>query len=288
MPRLPLERHNPRLLEQELRSSKTTRPLVLAFLGAVAVFGADPVLPKELDGVGVDEKLGDKIDLSLEFMATDGYPKPLSNYFGKGRPVILNLVYYTCPMLCNLVLNGQVNVLREIPWTPGTEYDIVTISIDPTETWNLANEKRATMLSSFDRPAPGWHFFTDYNSNVKKLAEQVGWRYKYDPRGKQYAHSSAIMVLTPEGKISRYLYGIKYKPRDVRLALAEASEEKVGMTFERVLLMCFHYDPSAGSYVAFATNFMKLGGVLTMALIGFFLYRMWRSERRVPVTHAKV
>jgi protein SCO1/2 len=266
--------------ERELaRNSKIGFVLGLV-LGVTSAMGADPPLPNELDGVGVDEKLGETIDLSLEFMATDGYPKPLSNYFGKGRPVILNLVYYTCPMLCNLVLNGQTNVLREIPWTPGKEYDVVTISIDPTETWNLAIEKRATVLASFDRPAPGWHFFTDYNGNVKKLAEQVGWRYKYDPRGKQYAHSSAVMILTPEGKVSRYLYGIKYNPRDVRLALAEASEEKIGMTFERVLLMCFHYDPQAGSYVVFATNFMRLGGLLTVLAIGFFLYRMWKGDRR--------
>lgn len=258
---------------------KNALALGLIFVAALPLRAADPPLPRELEGVGVDEKLGETIDLSLEFMATDGYPKPLSNYFRKGKPVILNLVYYTCPMLCNLVLNAQVNVLREIPWTPGTEYDIVTISIDPTETWNLAVEKRATLLSSFERPAPGWHLFTDFNGNVKKLADQVGWRYKYDPRGKQYAHSSAIVILTPEGKISRYLYGIKYKPQDVRLALAEASEEKIGMTIERVLLMCFHYDPKAGSYVLFATNFMKLGGVLTVLAIGFFLFRMWRGER---------
>jgi protein SCO1/2 len=270
-----------------LARSRPIPACVLLALGALSAEAADPVLPRELEGVGVDEKLGEKIDLNLEFMATDGYPKPLKNYFGKGRPVILNLVYYTCPMLCNLVLNGQTNVLREIPWTPGKEYDVVTISIDPTETWNLAIEKRATVMASFDRPAPGWHFFTDYNGNVKKLADQVGWRYKYDPRGKQYAHSSAIMILTPEGKISRYLYGIKYNPRDVRLALAEASEEKIGMTIERVMLMCFHYDPQAGSYVVFASNVMKLGGVLTVLAIGFFLYRMWRSERRGPAASAK-
>ncbi len=260
----------------------TSSKVAILALAAVSAFAADPVLPKELQDVGVDEKLGNKIDLSLEFMGTDGYPHALSKYFNQKRPVILNLVYYTCPMLCNLVMNGEVASLREIPWTPGKEYDVVTISIDPTETWNLAVQKRATILSSFERPAPGWHFFTDYNSNVKKLAQQVGWKYKFDERGKQYAHASAIMVLTPEGKVSRYLYGIKYNPRDVRLALAEASEEKIGMTVERVLLMCFHYDPQAGSYVVFATNVMKIGGVLTMLAIGFFLYRLWSREKRKP------
>lgn len=253
--------------------------LITAILAPALALGADPVLPRELEGVGVEEKLGAQVDLSLEFMATDGYTKPLSKYFGQGRPVILNLVYYTCPMLCNLVLNGQVSVMREMPWTPGKEYDIVTISIDPTETWNLALDKRAVLLSSFDRPAPGWHFFTDHNGNVKKLAEQVGWRYKFDPRGQQYAHASAIVVLTPEGKVSRYLYGIKYKQRDVRLALAEASESKVGMSFERVLLMCFHYDPSAGSYVMTATWIMRLGGALTALAIAWFIRRQFAGER---------
>ncbi len=267
-----------RLREQELNRSSRVALWVLA--AVLPCFAADPQLPKELEGVGVDEKLGNQIDLNLEFMGTDGYPKPLSKYFNQGRPVILNLVYYTCPMLCNLVLNGEVASLRDIPWTPGKEYDVVTISIDPAETWNLAVEKRATVLSSFERPAPGWHFFTDYNGNVKRLADQVGWRYKFDPQGKQYAHASAIMILTPEGKVSRYLYGIKYPARDVRLALAEASEEKIGMTVERVLLMCFHYDPAAGAYVVFATNVMKLGGLLTMTVIGFFLWRLWRKERR--------
>lgn len=249
---------------------------------STAIFAADPPLPKELQDVGIEEKLGAQIDLSLEFMGTDGYTKPLSKYFHQGRPVILNFVYYTCPMLCNLVLNGETAALREIPWTPGKEFDVVTISIDPTETWNLAVDKRATVLASYDRPAPGWHFFTDHNGNVKKLAAQAGWRYKFDERSKQYAHASAIMVLTPEGKISRYLYGIKYKPRDMRLALAEASENKIGMTMERVLLMCFHYDASAGTYTVFANNVMKLGGVITLLAIGFFLFRMWRNERTRP------
>ncbi len=252
-------------------------------LGSVCapVWAKDPEKPRELEGVGVDEQLGRNIDLNLEFMGLDGYPKALKQYFRQGRPVILNLVYYTCPMLCNLVLNGETNVLREIPWTPGKEYDVITISIDPTETWNLAANKRQTVLASFDRPAPGWHFFADYQGNVKKLAEQVGWRYKFDAKTQQYAHSSAIMILTPEGKVSRYLYGIRYKPQDVRLALAEASEEKIGpLTVDKLLLWCFHYDPKAGAYVVAATNVMKAGGVLTMLAIGLFLLKMFRGERK--------
>jgi len=261
-------------------SNQSRRILAVLTLSGVSVLAADPALPRELEGVGVEEKLGQTIDLRLEFMGTDGYPRALSTVFGRKRPVILNLVYYTCPMLCNLVLNVQVAALREIPWTPGKEFDVVTISIDPAETWNLAVEKKAAILSSYDRPAPGWHFFTDYQGNVKRLAEQVGWRYRYDARGGQYAHASAIMVLTPEGKVSRYLYGIRYNPRDLRLALAEASEEKIGMTLERLMLMCFHYDPAAGSYVVFATRVMKLGGMLTVAVIAAFLWRLWRTDSR--------
>lgn len=258
-----------------------TKLFAAALSLAVLAIAKDPEKPRALEGVGVDEKLGQSIDLNLEFMGTDGYPKALKSYFGQGRPVILNLVYYSCPMLCNLVLNGQTSVLREIPWTPGKEYDVVTISIDPTETWNLAANKKQTVLASFDRPAPGWHFLADHQGNVKKVADQVGWRYKYDERTSQYAHSSAIMILTPEGKVSRYLYGIKYKPRDVRMALAEATEEKIGpMTAEKLLLWCYHYDPQAGTYVVFAENVMKGGGVLTVLAIGLFLWRMWSGERR--------
>ncbi len=237
--------------------------------------------PAELQGVGVEEKLGGNIDLDLTFTAEDGYQKPLRSYFSKGRPVILNLVYYTCPMLCNLVLNAQTEAIRNIPWTPGKEYEIVTISIDPTENYGIARNKKAAYLTSFEREAPGWHFLTDYNGNVARLARQVGFGYRLDERTGQYAHSAVIFVLTPEGKISRYLYGVKFKPLDIRLSLAEAAEGRTGMTVEKFLLYCFHYDPAAKSYTLFARNMMRSGGVVVLLIFGFVLYRFWRRERQL-------
>ncbi len=262
------------------RISSLTAGIAAALLLCAPVFGvAEQPRPQELEGVGINEKLNQPVDLDLTFVAESGYPVKLREYFRKGKPVILNLVYYTCPMLCNLVLNAQTTALRSIPWTPGAEFEVVTISIDPTEHFGMAREKKAVYLSSYDRPAPGWHFLADHEGNVKKLADQVGFRYKFDERQGQYAHAAAIMILTPEGKISRYLYGIKFSARDVRLALTEASEGKFGIS-DRLLLLCFHYDPQTRSYVLFATNVMRGGGALAALILGIILWRYWRREQQ--------
>jgi protein SCO1/2 len=183
-------------------------------------------------------------------------------------------------MLCTLILNGQTEAMRKIPWTPGKEYEVVTISIDPRESFDVAQKKKAIYMSSFDRPAPGWHFLTDRDGNVQRLAKQVGFNYRYDPRIEQYAHAAAIMVLTPQGKMARYLYGIRFSPRDLRFALAEASEGRSTLTVEKILLFCYHYDPKAGAYVWFALNLMRAGGALTILAFAFFGWRMFRSERK--------
>ena len=248
-------------------------------LFAVIALSAEPSLPPQLQGIGIEEKLGRQIDLDLEFTNERGYPVALRSFFQKDKPVLLNLVYYACPMLCNLVLNGQTQVLREVPWTPGNEFEIVTISIDPSETFDLANRKKQMYLESYGKPAPGWHFLTDYRGNAKKLANQVGFQYRWDERSQQFAHAAAITFLTPEGKVSRYLYGIRFKARDVRLALTEASESKLGITIDKVLLFCFHYDPAARSYVLFARNVMRGGGLLTIFILGAILFGLWRGER---------
>jgi protein SCO1/2 len=238
------------------------------------------VRPAQLDGVGIDEHLGSPVDLNLMFTGEDGYPVRLGQFFNQGRPVILNLVYYNCPMLCTLILNGQTEAMRKIPWTPGKEYEVVTISIDPRESFDVAQKKKAIYMSSFDRPAPGWHFLTDRDGNVQRLAKQVGFNYRYDPRIEQYAHAAAIMVLTPQGKMARYLYGIRFSPRDLRFALAEASEGRSTLTVEKILLFCYHYDPKAGAYVWFALNLMRAGGALTVLAFALFGWRMFRSERK--------
>jgi len=247
-------------------------------LGNQGVLPAN-VRPAQLVGVGIDEHLGAPVDLNLTFTAENGYPVRLGDYFQQGRPVVLNLVYYNCPMLCTLVLNGQVEAMRNIPWMPGKDYDVVTITIDPHESFADAQKKKAIYLASYERPAPGWHFLADRDGNVKKLAEQVGFNYRYDGRIQQYAHPAAIMVLTPEGRMARYLYGIKYSARDLRFALAEASVGRSTMALEKILLFCYHYDPKASGYVLFALNLMRAGGVLSLVVILIFLRFMIRAER---------
>lgn len=262
-------------------------PVLLAALAAAAPVCAQlPAhqTPPELQGVGIDEKLGQKIDLSLEFIGEDGYPHALREYFSSGRPVILNLVYYSCPMLCSLVLNGQTEALRAIPQTAGKEFEIVTVSIDPTENYRLAAAKRQAYLASYERSDHGWHFLADYQNHAARLAEQVGFRYRWDDRTKQYAHAAAIMVLSPAGMVSRYLYGVRFRPLDLRLALAEAAEGRTGVT-DRILLYCFHYDPAARSYTMVAMNLMRAGGLLALLALGFALFRLWRRERLMASTH---
>jgi protein SCO1 len=263
--------------------------LIPYVLFAAPVFAAEEPLPRELEGVGIQEKLGGRIDLDLYFTAENGQQVPLRTYFSKSKPVVLNLVYYSCPMLCNLVLNGQLGVLRETAWVPGNEFEIVTISIDPMENWGLALNKKRYYMEAYGKDAyTGWHFMTDYEGNVKKLAEQVGFSYKWDTRTKQFAHAAAIMVLTPDGRVSRYLYGIKPKPRDFRLALTEASEGKLGTFTDAILMFCFHYDPNARSYVPFARNIMRAGGVLTMLIVGGMLLFLFSRDRTRPLPNELV
>ncbi|HEY4363939.1 MAG TPA: SCO family protein [Bryobacteraceae bacterium] len=236
-------------------------------------------VPLQLEGVGIDEHLGKPIDLNLTFIGEDGYPVPLKNFFHTGRPVIIDLVYYSCPMLCNLILNGQVEAMRDIDWTPGTQFDVVTISFNPMESFDLARQKKQGYMASYDRPGATWHFMTDDHGNAKRLAEEMGFHYRYDAKQEQFAHPSAIMVLTPEGRIARYLYGIKYRSRDLKFSLAEASAGRYTNALDKLILFCYHYDPQANAYVLFAGRFMRAGGALTVLILGFFLWRMIRTER---------
>ncbi|HYO80176.1 MAG TPA: SCO family protein [Bryobacteraceae bacterium] len=267
---------------QRFRSSRISS---LALLLASLCAAQENRLPSELEGVGVDEKIGSTVNLDLEFTAENGYQQPLRSFFKSGKPVVLNLVYYRCPMLCNLVLNAQTKVMKQVAWTAGAEYDVVTISIDPQEGFNLAQAKKKWYIEQYGREqaSSGWHFLTDYQGNAKRLADQVGFRFRWDFKTEQWAHAAVIMMLTPEGRISRYLYGLDYKPRDMRLALTEASEGRLGTVGDRLLLFCFHYDPVSRSYVPFAKNLMKLGGVVTVLVMGMILSFLWRRERRRTV-----
>ena len=185
-------------------------------------------------------------------------------------------------MLCNLVLNGQTAAMRDLAWTAGKEFDVVTISIAPDETFDLAQAKKSFYLETYGRPEArrGWHFLTDYKGNTRRLADQVGFKYRWDAKTEQWAHSAAIMLLTPDGRISRYLYGVRFKDRDLRLGLTEASEGKLGTIGDKLLLFCFHYDPEAKGYVPFARNLMKAGGGLMVLVMGIAISVLFRRERR--------
>ena len=242
--------------------------------------------PRQLEDVGITEHLGETIPLGLEFVNQAGEQVRLEQYFTSERPVILNLVYYNCPMLCNMVLNGFVKALGAIDLEIGRDFDIVTVSIDPTEGPELAAAKRENYLKSLGQPdaGQGWHFLTGAEGNIKRLADTVGFDYRYDENQKQYAHAAAIFVLTADGRLSRYLYGIEFVPKDLRLALLEASDGKIGNTIDQLILFCYHFDSQANSYVLAAMNVMRLGGGLTVVLMALLLLPVWYRSWRGPVT----
>ncbi|MGA8143564.1 MAG: SCO family protein [Candidatus Acidiferrales bacterium] len=237
------------------------------------------VRPELLKDVGIDQKLNDSVPLDLTFRDENGQTVALRQYFGD-KPVVLSLVYYNCPMLCTQVLNGMERSLKDVPMDIGKQFSVVTVSIDPTERPVLASAKRALYTGLYGRPgaAEGWHFLTGDEAQIKQLANAVGFRYAYDAQSKQFAHASAIMILTPEGKISRYLYGIQYSTRDLRLGLVEASEGKIGTPVDQILLFCYHYDPATGKYSLLISRVIKAAGVFTILVIGIGIFLLARSE----------
>jgi protein SCO1/2 len=237
------------------------------------------VRPELLKDVGIDQKLNDSIPLGLTFKDESGNAVELRQYFGQ-KPVILSLVYYSCPMLCTQVLNGLMRSLRDIPMDAGKQFNVVTVSIDPTERPVLAAAKQALYTGFYGRPgaAEGWHFLTGDAQNIKQLASAVGFRYAYDAESKQFAHASGIILLTPEGKISRYFYGITYHERDLRLGLVDASAGKIGTLTDQVLLFCYHYDPVTGRYGLLISRIVKLAGVLTVLGIAILILLLSRHQ----------
>jgi protein SCO1 len=238
---------------------------------------AASVLPPGLRNVGIDQKLNQQIPLGLAFRDEAGRERPLAFYFGS-RPVILALVYYQCPMLCTQILNGLTISLRGMSLESGRDFEVVAVSIDPTETPVLAARKKTEYLRRYARGPWGWHFLTGDEPQIQQLAAATGFRYAYDPRTKQFAHASAIMVLTPSGRLSRYFYGIEYAPRDLRLGLVEASENKIGSPVDQLLLYCYHYDPATGKYSAIVMNIVRLAGAVTLLVLGAGLIWLWRRD----------
>jgi len=237
------------------------------------------VRPELLKEVGVDQKLNDQVPLNLAFRDEHGNPVELAQFFGT-KPVILTLVYYNCPMLCTQVLNGLDRSLQLIPMEIGKDFNVVTVSIDPTDRPVIAEAKQAMYAGMYRRPGAqyGWHFLTGDEPQIKQLADSVGFRYAYDSDSKQYAHASAIMLLTADGKISRYFYGVSYPERDLRLGLVEASQGKIGTPVDQVLLFCYHYDPHTGKYGLLISRMIQLGGLATVLIGGIFLIVLFRGE----------
>ncbi len=264
----------------------------LCFPAAARAQFADPtqnigVRPELLKQVGIDQKLNDQIPLDLTFRDEHSNPVQLRQYFGQ-KPVILSLVYFTCPMLCTQVLNGLERSLELQTLDIGKDFNVLTVSIDPTDTARVAEAKQELYTGMYRRPgaAQGWHFLTGQDTQIKQLANAVGFRYAYDPDSKQYAHASVIILVTPEGKISSYLFGIQYPHRDLRLALTEASEGKIGSPVaDAILLFCYHYDPHTGKYGLVISHVIQAAGCATVLAMGILIAFLSLKERYALPPH---
>jgi protein SCO1/2 len=241
--------------------------------------------PSVLNGVGVDQRLNTQLPLNLMFTDETGQQVPLSSYFGK-RPAILALVYYKCPMLCSEELNGLTSALEMVRFVPGKDFDIIVVSIDPTEGPALAAAKKAIYVKRYGRPetAGGWHFLTGTQTNIDALTRAVGYRYVKipGPDGKltQFAHASSIQIVTPEGKLAQYYMGVEYSPKDMLLGLDEASSNRIGSPVDNILTYCYHYDPQTNTHSLIVARVVQLGGLLTMVLLGGFMTVMFRRDYR--------
>lgn len=269
-------------------SARNALPLLALLLGLVCVLFGGPAfgqstdtLPAELKDVAINQRLNEQLPLDTVFKDEDGHDVRLGQYF-QARPVLLNFVYYECPMLCTEVLNGLVSSLRVLQFTPGKEFEIVTISFDTRDTPALARAKKENYLKDYRRQGAGkgWHFLTGTEASIQKVTQAAGFEYKWIPQDKQFAHAAGIMILTPKGRLARYFYGIEYSSRDIRLALVEASENKIGSPTDQVLLYCFHYDPKTARYSASILNFVRAGGVLTVIGLGILFVKLNSTSKK--------
>lgn len=252
----------------------------LAILTAGAARG-QPLDPTVGEQIGIDQRLGERVPLDLAFRDESGAEVRLEDLLGE-RPAVLSLVYYECPMLCTQVLNGLLRSLRVLSLDVGREFDVITVSIDPGETPALAEAKKKEYVGRYGRDGAvgGWHFLTGTRDRIEELARAVGFRYEYDPETDLYVHASGIMVLTPQGELARYFYGVEYAPKDLRLGLIEAAEERIGTAVDQVLLLCYQYDPTTGKYGLAILNSLRVAGAATVAVLAALVIGWIRRERR--------
>jgi protein SCO1/2 len=238
--------------------------------------------PFVLDQIGIEEHMGETIDLNLQFKDEFGKDVRLGTYFAD-KPVFMILIYYECPTLCSLHLNALIKMLKDFEWRVGDKYEFVAISIDPDESPKLAKKKLESYLKEYSHPETrdGWHFLTGDQENITKIASQIGFKYAWDPAQEQFAHAAAAYVLTPEGKISFYHYGLMIEPKVMRLSLVEAANNKIGNIVDRMVLFCLQYDPDKKTYAFYALNVMRVGGFITFIILGIFLFRFWRKENNI-------
>lgn len=241
--------------------------------------GASNSKPAVLDNIGIDEHLGDQIDLDLSFTDDHGEEVKLKKYFND-KPVLMLLIYYECPTLCNLHLNSLFHTLRTFKMEAGREFEFVAVSIDPDESYKLAAQKKAAYLKELGKPSldAGWHFLTGKKENIDKLASQIGFNFAWDQNMQQWAHSAAAYSLTPKGVLSYYHYGLNIEDKVLRLSLVEASENKIGNIVDRLVLFCLQYDPDKKTYSFYAFNLMKVAALITAIFLGIFFFRFWRKE----------
>jgi protein SCO1 len=238
--------------------------------------------PPRLENVGIEQHLDAQVPPDLVFRDETGKTIKLGDYFGR-KPLILNLVYYNCTMLCGEALAGLASAMRLVKFDVGNEFDVITVSFDPRETPEMAAAKKKYYVARYGRAnaAAGWHFLTGPPDSINALTKAVGFQYQYDPKTNQYAHATAIMVLTPQGHISRYFYGVDFPPKDLRMGLVEASHGKIGNAVDAVLLYCYHYNPESGKYGAMVTNILRLAGAATILILGAMFFIFWRLDASV-------
>ena len=241
-------------------------------------------LPQELEGIDIQDHSGTIVPADIVLTDESGAAVHLGDFLGHGRPVAVQLAYFQCPMLCTLVLNAFVSGAKPLTWVPGRDYDVVTVSFDPRDTPEVARAKKATYVASLGKPGSeaGWHFLTGTEPEIKRLADALGFGYRWVPDRKEFAHAAGMFVLTPQGKVSRTLYGVEFPAKELRLSLVEAGEGKLGSPFDKLLLYCFQYDAKTHKYAMVAMNVMKVGGLFTMLALGGFLTILWSRERHRP------
>jgi protein SCO1 len=265
-----------------MRSSRLLLSMWMVLASACVAAAQQNNLPRLARGVTIEQKLNSAIPLDLVFRDESNHVLPLRTYFGD-KPVVLALVYYGCPNLCSFTLTEMVQALHRLSFEPGRDYDVVVVSFDPSETPDLAAQKKAAYAKEFGRASfnSGWHFLTGTQDSISRLASAVGFRYRWDEPTHQFVHAGGIMVATPDGRLSRYFYGIRYAPADLRMALVEASQRKIGSPVDDILLFCFHYDAAQGKYTLVIFNVLKLAAAVTVLGLGaIILLFLWREKKQ--------